>query len=56
MTGSLTSTIPVSMSTVATQIVLLPDMGGYSTCSIMTKPAVAAGSAGGNTRLQLAAG
>ena len=39
MTGSLTGTIPVSISTVATQMVLLPDMGGYSTCSMMMKPA-----------------
>ena len=36
VTGSVTSTMPVSMSTVATQIVLVPDMAGYSTCSMIT--------------------
>ena len=56
VTGSLTATIPVSISTVATQMVLLPDMGGYSTCSMMMKAAAAVGPVGGNTRLQLAAG
>lgn len=36
VTGSLGSSIPVSSRTVATQIVLLPDMTGYSIDSMMT--------------------
>ena len=48
--------MPVSISTVTTQMVLLPDMGGYSTCSMITKPASASGFAGGRIRLQQAAG
>ena len=35
---------------------VLPDIGGYSTCSIMTKPAAAVVPVGGRTRLQFAAG
>ena len=56
VTGSSAGTIPVSMSTVVTQIVFVPDMGGYSVCSMITKAASAAGSVGGSSRLQLAAG
>src|SRR5262245_23774304 len=54
--GSVTATMPVSISTVTTQIVLEPDIGGYSTCSIITKPASARGSVGGRIRLQHKAG
>ena len=36
VTGSVAVTIPVSISTVATAIVLVPDIPGYSTCSMMT--------------------
>jgi hypothetical protein len=50
------ATMPISTRTVATQMVLLPDMGGYSTCSIITNPAAAAGSVAGSNWLQLAAG
>jgi len=56
VTGSQTGTIPVSMSTVTTQMMLVPDMGGYSTCSMITKPASASGFAGGRIRLQQVAG
>src|SRR5262249_51880656 len=49
-------TIPVSIKAVTTQMVLLPDMGGYSTCSMITKPAWARLSVAGRTRLQFAAG
>ena len=38
VTGSVTSTMPVSMSAVATQIVFVPDIAGYSTCSMITYP------------------
>ena len=38
------------------QIVFVPDMPGYSTCSMMTKPASASGRVGGRIRLQFAAG
>ena len=34
--GSVTSTMPSSTSTVATQIVLLPDIAGSSKCSMIT--------------------
>ncbi len=56
VTGSRIGTMPVSSSAVATQIVLLPDMAGYSTCSMMTKPASASGRVGGRIRLQQTAG
>ncbi len=56
VTGSFAATIPVSMSTVTTQMVLLPDMAGYSVCSMMTKPASASGLVGGRIRLQQVAG
>src|SRR5450759_1148894 len=56
VTGSTALTMPVSISTVTTQMVLVPDIGGYSTCSIMTNPASASGWLEGKTRLQLAAG
>ena len=36
VTGSFTGTIPVSISAVTTQIVFDPDIGGYSTCSMIT--------------------
>ena len=36
VTGSVIGSMPVSSSTVATQIVLVPDMPGYSTCSMIT--------------------
>ena len=35
VTGSVMGSIPVSSSTVAVQIVLLPDMAGYSVASAM---------------------
>jgi hypothetical protein len=38
VTGSTASSMPVSSSTVATQIVLLPDITGYSIDSMITKP------------------
>ena len=34
--GSVIGSMPVSSSTVATQIVLVPDIPGYSTCSMIT--------------------
>ena len=52
VTGSRIGSMPVSSSTVVTQIVLVPDIGGYSTCSMMTKPASASGWVGGRTTLQ----
>ncbi len=48
--------MPVSISTVTTQMVLVPDIGGYSTCSMITNPASASGFAGGRITLQFAAG
>ena len=36
--------------------IVLPDMGGYSVCSMITKPASASGSVGGRIRLQQVAG
>ena len=36
VTGSVIGSMPVSSSTVATQIVFVPDMPGYSTCSMIT--------------------
>jgi len=48
--------LPVSSSTVATQIVFVPDIPGYSICSMMTNPASASLSVGGRITLQLAAG
>src|SRR3954466_4067818 len=56
VTGSVIATMPVSSSAVVTQMVLVPDIGGYSTCSMMTNPASASGCVGGSSRLQLAAG
>jgi hypothetical protein len=56
VTGSRGETMPVSSSTVATQIALLPDIAGYSVCSMITKPASASGWAGGRIRLQHMAG
>ena len=51
VTGSVIGTMPVSSSTVATQIVLLPDMTGYSVCSMITNPAAAEGTEGRTMRL-----
>ena len=42
--------MPVSRSTVATQIELEPDMGGLSSGSMMMKPIRARGSLGGTSR------
>ena len=36
VTGSVIGSIPVSSSVVTTQIVLVPDIPGYSTCSMIT--------------------
>ncbi len=36
VTGSVIGSMPVSSSAVATQIVFVPDMPGYSTCSMIT--------------------
>ena len=36
VTGSIARTMPVSSSTVTTQMVLVPDIGGYSVCSMIT--------------------
>ena len=51
VTGSCISMIPVSSRTVTTQMVLEPDMGGYSVCSKMMKPASASGWQGGTIAL-----
>ena len=56
VTGSTIGSIPVSSRTVTTHIVFVPDIPGYSTCSMITYPASAAGSAGLRMRLQFAAG
>ena len=56
MTGSVIGSMPVSSSTVTTQIVFVPDIPGYSTCSMITYPASASGWLEGRIRLQLAAG
>jgi hypothetical protein len=56
VTGSNIGSIPVSRRTVTTHIVLVPDIPGYSTCSMITKPASASGLADGRMRLQFAAG
>ena len=56
MNGSFTSTIPVSISVVTTQIVFVPDMPGYSVCSIIINPAAASGLFDGKIKLQFAAG
>ena len=44
VTGSIIGRMPVSSSTVVTQIVFEPDMAGYSICSMMMKPMSASGS------------
>ena len=36
VTGSVIGSMPVSRSTVTTQMVLVPDIPGYSTCSMIT--------------------
>ena len=51
VSGSSISTIPVSSSSVATQIVLEPDIAGYSVGSIMMKPAAQSGRREGTIRL-----
>ena len=56
VTGSTIGSIPVSRSTVATQIVFVPDIPGYSTCSMITNPASASGCVGGRITLQQSAG
>ena len=56
VTGSVTATMPVSISAVTTQMVFEPDIGGYSTCSMITKPASASGAVGGRITLQQRAG
>ncbi|MNL68494.1 hypothetical protein D3C87_1932270 [compost metagenome] len=43
--------MPLSSSTVETQIELEPDIGGVSSGSMMMKPMVARGSFGGTRRL-----
>ena len=43
VTGSCIGSIPVSSRAVTTQIVLVPDIPGYSTCSMITYPASASG-------------
>ncbi len=56
VTGSVAGTIPVSIRAVTTQIVLEPDIGGYSTCSMITNPASASATVGGRITLQHSAG
>ena len=56
VTGSVIGSMPVSSSTVTTHIVFVPDIPGYSTCSMITYPASASGWLEGRIRLQLAAG
>ena len=56
VTGSVIGSIPVSSRTVTTHIVFVPDIPGYSTCSMITYPASASGWFDGRIRLQLAAG
>ncbi len=50
VSGSRNSIIPVSSSTVATQIVFEPDIGGYSVGSMMMKPASQSARVAGTTR------
>ena len=54
--GSVTFTRPLSISTVAVQIVFDPLMAGYSACSRITKPASARRSVTGRTTLAHIAG
>ena len=56
VTGSFIESMPVSSRTVVVQMVLVPDIGGYSTCSMMMNPASALGCVGARIRLQFAAG
>jgi hypothetical protein len=51
VSGSRSSTMPVSSSTVATQIVFEPDIAGYSVGSMMMKPASQSGRRDGTIRL-----
>ena len=50
VSGSRISTMPVSSSTVVVQMVLEPDMAGYSVGSMMMKPASQSGRVAGTTR------
>jgi len=51
VTGSVIGMMPVSSSTVATQIELEPDIGGVSQGSMMIQPICASGFFGGTSRL-----
>ena len=51
VSGSCIGTMPVSSSTVATQMALEPDMGGVSAGSMMIQPMAAPGRFGGTRRL-----
>ena len=51
VTGSIIGRMPLSSSTVATQIELEPDIGGVSSGSMMMKPICASGCFGGTSRL-----
>ena len=51
VSGSFIGTMPVSSSTVATQIEFEPDIGGVSAGSMMIQPICARGSFGGTSRL-----
>ena len=51
VSGSRISTMPVSSSTVAVQIVFDPDIAGYSVGSMMMNPASQSGRFDGTTRL-----
>jgi len=56
VTGSVIDSMPVSSRAVATQIVFVPDIPGYSTCSMITNPAAASGCVGGRITLAHRAG
>ena len=51
VSGSVMGTIPVSSTTVATQIEFDPDIGGRSAGSRMIQPTCASGFLGGTSRL-----
>ena len=55
VSGSCIGSMPVSSSTVVVQIVLEPDIGGYSVGSMMMKPASQSSRVAGTIRLQCAA-
>ena len=50
VSGSVIGSIPVSRRAVAVQIVLEPDMGGYSLASMIIKPASASACVGGTIK------